>query len=151
MKIKWGERYYICLGWKTLFSRKFGVFTCYMAQAHIRPYLMFSQPCSPNISGIGFISSVRVVWSCLWSLILESQYSYIWASISYLVNHGPQTLTASVLLFLFDSLGHVRDPRYLKQFIFVFSGSVRLGQNGNFGYFGILAKIVGSGYPKANN
>ena len=65
-----------------------------------------------------------------------------------LVNQGPQPLAASVLLGLFDSVGHVHDPRYLKQFIFVFSGNVGLGQNWQpwvFCYFGSDSRL---GVPK---
>ena len=69
----------------------------------------------------------------------KAQYSCKRASISCFVYHGPQMLTALVLLVLFNPLGHVRDPRYLKQTIFAFSGSSRLGQNEQlwvFCYFG---------------
>ena len=39
-------------------------------------------------------------------------YSYKQASISFFVNQGPQMLAISVLMVLFESLGHDSDLRY---------------------------------------
>ena len=59
------------------------------------------------------------------------------ASISFLVNHGLQMLTSSVLMTLFQSLDHIWDPKYLNPIILAFFGSLRLSQpNGPF--LGIL-------------
>ena len=63
------------------------------------------------------------------------QPSYKQASISCLVNHGPQMLTASVLMVLFEPLGYDCDPRYLKPTILAFLGTPRLAQNRQFGIF----------------
>ena len=50
----------------------------------------------------------------------------------------------SVLIDLFESMGHLCDPQYLKPILLAFFGSPRLAQNGNFwGYFSIRAKVVG--------
>ena len=67
--------------------------------------------------------------------LTKPQYSYKQASISCFVNHGPQMLTASVLMVLFEPLGHDCDPRYLKPTILAFLGTPRLAQNGQFGVF----------------
>ena len=68
--------------------------------------------------------------------LTKPQYSYKQASISCFVNHGPQMLTASVLMVLFERMGHDCDPRYLKQTILVVLGTPQFDQNGQFG--GIL-------------
>ena len=39
----------------------------------------------------------------------KPKLSYKQASISFFVNHGPQVLTISVLMALFEALGHVCD------------------------------------------
>ena len=62
-------------------------------------------------------------------------YSYKQASISCFVNHGPQMLTASVLMVLFEPLGYDCDPRYLKPIILALLGTPRLAQNRQFGVF----------------
>ena len=77
----------------------------------------------------------------------KPQYSYKQASISCFVNSGPQMLTASVLMVLFEPLSHVCDLWYLKPTILPFLGAPRLAQNVQFGEFAIIAKIVGSGDP----
>ena len=50
-------------------------------------------------------------------------------------------LTASVLMVLFEPLGHDCDPRYLKPTILAFFGTSRLAQNGHFGLLDKMAKI----------
>ena len=67
--------------------------------------------------------------------LTKPQYSYKQAFISCFVNHGSQTLTASILMVLFESLGHDCDPRYLKPTILAILGTPRLAQNGQFGVF----------------
>ena len=71
----------------------------------------------------------------LTSYLTKPKYRYKHASISCFVNHGPQMLTASVLLVLFEPLVHDCDPRYLKPTILAFFGSPSLAQNGHFGPF----------------
>ena len=109
-----------------------------------------------KLSHIGSNGSVRVPGSCLgysitmttqidWhyrqrmevftNYLTNPQYSYKQASISCFVNHGPQILTASVLMVLFEPLGHDCDPRYLKPTILEISGISRLVQNGQFGEY----------------
>ena len=56
----------------------------------------------------------------------KTQYSNKQASISFLVNHGPQILATSILMTLLDCLGHVCELRYLKPTIFAFFGSLKL-------------------------
>ena len=46
--------------------------------------------------------------------LTKLQYSYKQASISCFVNNGPQMLTTSVFVGLFEVLGHDCGPRYLK-------------------------------------
>ena len=65
----------------------------------------------------------------------KPQYCYKQASIFGFVNHGPQMLTASVLMVLFEPLGYECDLRYLKPTILEFFGSPSLAQNGHFGLF----------------
>ena len=67
--------------------------------------------------------------------LTKPQYSYKQASISCFVNHGPQMLTASVLMVLFEPLGYECDLRYFKPTILEFFGSPSLAQNGHFGLF----------------
>ena len=78
--------------------------------------------------------------------LTQPQYSYKQASILCFVNHGPQMLTTSVLLVLFEPLPHDSDPRYLKPTILAFLGAPRLAQNGQFGVFATKAKLLGPGY-----
>ena len=65
----------------------------------------------------------------------KPQYSYKQAFIACFVNHGPQMLTGSVLMVLFEPFGHNWDLRYLKPTILAFLGTPRLAQNGQFGVF----------------
>ena len=67
--------------------------------------------------------------------LTKPQYSYKQVSISCFVNHGPQMLTASVLIVLFDPLGHDCDLRYYIPTIFTFLGTPRIALNGQFGLF----------------
>ena len=83
-----------------------------------------------------------------WRYLTKPQYSYKQASISCFVNHGPQMLTASVLMVLFEPLGHVCDPRYLKPTILAFFGSPRLAQNGHFGLFCYYSQNIGFWVPQ---
>ena len=53
-----------------------------------------------------FPEKMEVVDCCM----PNSQYGYKQASISFFVNHGPQTLTTSVLIALFEAFGNVRYP-----------------------------------------
>ena len=62
----------------------------------------------------------------------KPQYSSKQASISCFVNHGPQMLTASVLMVLFEPLGHDCDPRYLKPTYLALLSTLGLAQNGQF-------------------
>ena len=70
-----------------------------------------------------------------YKLVDKPQYSYKQTSISFFVNHGPQTLITLVLMILFEALGHVCDPRCLKLTILAFIGTPGLAQNGQFGVF----------------
>ena len=79
--------------------------------------------------------------------LTKPQYCYKQAFMFGFVNHGPQMLTASVLMVLFEPLGHDCDPRYLKLTIRHFSGLPGKPKIANLGYFAIIAKTVGSGYP----
>ena len=65
--------------------------------------------------------------SLKWKIEIEKFYPFYpeQASISCFVNHGPQLLAASVLMVLFEPLGHDCDPRYLKPTILVFLGTPR--------------------------
>ena len=65
----------------------------------------------------------------------KPQYSYKQASIPCFENHGPQMLTASVLMVLLEPFGHDCDPRYLKPTILAFLGTLRLAKIGQFGVF----------------
>ena len=64
--------------------------------------------------------------------LTKLRYSYKQAFISCFINHGPQMLTTSVLMILFEPLGHNCDPRYLKPTILAFLGIPRLAKNGRF-------------------
>ena len=59
-----------------------------------------------NRLGRPFARKMEVIDYCM----PNSQYGYKQASISFLVNHGPQTLTTSVLMALFEALGNVCYP-----------------------------------------
>ena len=74
--------------------------------------------------------------------LTKPQYYYKQASISFFVNHGLQMLTSSVLMTLFESLGHVWDPRYLKELFWHFSVAPDY-PNILFWYFAIGAKVGG--------
>ena len=52
-------------------------------------------------------------------------------------------LTTSAFMFLFKSLDHLSDPRYLKPNILAFFDSPRLAQKDTFEYFVIRVKVVG--------
>ena len=67
--------------------------------------------------------------------LTKPQYSYNQASISFFVTHIPQMLAVSVLMVLFESLGHVSDLQYVNAIILAFSGSPRLAQTCNFRVF----------------
>ena len=56
--------------------------------------------------GRPFSQKMEVVDCCM----PKSQYGYKQASISIPVNPGPQTLTTSVLMALFEALGNVCYP-----------------------------------------
>ena len=77
------------------------------------------------------------------NLLTNPQYSYKQVFISFLVNHGPQMLTTSDLMTLFESLGNVCERRYLKPTLLVFLGSPRLAQNGHLGEFCYYSKSSG--------
>ena len=79
----------------------------------------------------------------------KTQYSYKRASISFLVNHGPQILTTSVYMTLFQSLDRVCDPRYLKLTILSFWVAPDFPKMVTLGYFAIGAKVgyVRTSYP----
>ena len=76
--------------------------------------------------------------------MINPQYSFKQASISFFVDRGLQMLIALVLMVLFEALGHVCDPRSLKPTILAFPGTPSLSQNGRFGDFAIIAKRVDS-------
>ena len=78
--------------------------------------------------------------------LTQPQYSYKQASILCFVNHGPQMLTTSVLLVLFETLSHIFTPDTKKATILAFLGAPRLAQNGQFGIFATKAKLLGPGY-----
>ena len=73
--------------------------------------------------------------------LVKPQYSYKQALISFLVNHGLQMLTSSVLMTLVQSLGHVWDPQYSNPIILAFSVASDYPKWAIFGYFAIGAKI----------
>ena len=52
--------------------------------------------------------------------LTKPQYSYKQASFSFLVNHSPQVLITSVSMTLFESLGYICNPRYIKPTILAF-------------------------------
>ena len=52
--------------------------------------------------------------------LIKPQYSYKQASFSFLVNHSPQVLITSVSMTLFESLGYICNPRYIKPTILAF-------------------------------
>ena len=52
--------------------------------------------------------------------LTQPQYSYKQASILCFVNHGPQMLTISVLLVLFETLSHIVTPDTKKATILAF-------------------------------
>ena len=47
--------------------------------------------------------------------LTNPQYSYNQASIVFSESHGSQRLNTTVLMVLFESFGHVYDPRYSKK------------------------------------
>ena len=73
--------------------------------------------------------------------LIKPQYGYKQVSISFFVNHGLQMLTSSVLMTLFESLGHVWDPQYSIPIILAFSVTPNYPKWAIFGYFAIGAKI----------
>ena len=51
----------------------------------------------------------------------KPKLSYKQASISFFVNHGPHVLSISILMALFEAMGHACDLSYLKLTILAFS------------------------------
>ena len=82
--------------------------------------------------------------------LIKLQSCYEQSSISFFINHGPQVLTTSVLMVLYESLGHVCNLRYAKATIYVFSVVLYYLKTVNSGYFANGAKEVGSRDPTSN-
>ena len=80
--------------------------------------------------------------------LTKPQYSYKQASISCFVNHGPQMLTTSVLMSLFEPLGQDCDNRYLKPTILAILGIPRLAKNGQFWVFCYYSSNSGLWVPQ---
>ena len=78
---------------------------------------------------MGWITDYPQKMEVVTNYLTKLQYSYKKASISCFLYHGPQMLTNSVLMVLFEPLGHDYDPRYLKPTILAFLGTLRLSQN----------------------